>query len=185
MFKNGNFTIDFSVIREDKPVQTGFVIPELNVTERRKYQKDYPRRDMIEFVDRQNTGRKGIVLINGQELELEYNLYGILLALAKTLKSETDTGWVHYDVIANEKLVRSRDHFHRSLSELSRLMKALAEKINPAKIIENQIRKSKYRLTTMPSRIKTPHKRWLAARYQTIKNDIVKERTKRVGATNI
>jgi hypothetical protein len=181
----GGYKIDFGIVKDLEKPTAGFVIPELNATERRKYQKNYPRRDVIEFVERQNSGRKGILLINGQELELEYNLYGILLALAKALKSDTDTGWVQYDSIANEKLVRSRDHFHRSLSELSRLTKALVEKSNAAKLIENQKRKSKYRLSTMPSRIKTPHSRWLASRYKTIKDEIIKERTKRVGAANV
>lgn len=184
-FNRDGYKIDFGIVKDLEKPAAGFVIPDLNATERRKYQKVYPRRDVVEFVDRQNSGRKGIVLINGQELELEYNLYGILLALAKALKSEMDTGWVQYDSIANEKLVRSRDHFHRSLSELSRLTKALAEKTNPAKFIENQKRKSKYRLSTMPSRIKTPHTRWLASRYKAIKDEIIKERSKRVGAANI
>lgn len=177
--------IDFSIVKDLDKTASGFVVPDLNATERRKYQKSYPRRDVIELIERQNSGRKGIVMINGQELELEYNLYGILLALAKALKSETDLGWVAYDTIANEKLVRSRDHFHRSISELSRLMKALAEKSKAAMLIENQKRKSKYRLSTMPSRIKTPHTKWLVSRYKLIKDEIIKERTKRVGAANV
>jgi hypothetical protein len=117
-------------------------------------------------------------------LELQYNLYGLLLALALSLKQEKDSGWIHFDDINTEKLVRSRNHFHRSMSELSGKIDPFVED-NKVKILQNLKRKSKYRLSTMPSRIKAPHSKWLSSRYKTIKSEIIKERAKRIGATNI
>jgi len=183
-FKDGVLKIDFSIIKGGLKTSTGFVIPDLTATERRKYQNDYPRRDIIEFIDKTTAARSGVVLINGRELELQYNLYGLLLALALSLKQEKDSGWVHYDDIEKEKLIRSRDHFHRSMSELSGKLDPFVED-NKIKLLQNLKRKSKYRLSTMPSRLKTPHSRWLASRYKAIKDEIIKERAKRVGEANM
>lgn len=177
------FKISFPVGREETAESILTVSP-VTSSEQKKYANDYPRKDVFKFIDKQKSGRKGIVLINGRELELEYNIYGILLAFAKALKSDTDTGWVSYDHIESEKIVRSRDHFHRSMSELSGKLDPFVED-NKVKILQNLKRKSKYRLSTMPSRIKVPHTRWLASRYKVIKGEIIKERTKRVGAANL
>ena len=184
IFKKDSLQIDFSRIKSPEKIEAAFTAPELSVTEKRKYSKDYPRKDVIEFINKTTSARSGIVLVNGRELELQYNLYGLLLALALALKKETDTGWVHYDNILSEKLVRGQNHFHRSMSELSGKMDLLVED-NKIKILQNMKRKSKYRLSTMPSRIKTPHSRWLSINYGTVKNEIIKERTKRVGEVNV
>ncbi|MCB0369298.1 MAG: hypothetical protein KDD45_07535 [Bdellovibrionales bacterium] len=177
--------IDLSVIKTDKEQKSTFDIPPINATEKKKYAKDYPRKDVIEFVNRTTGARSGIVSINGRGLELQYNLYGLLLALAKALKQDVDSGWVHCDTLENEKIVRNRNHFHRSMSELSRKLDPFAEDDNKIKLLQNLTRKSKYRLSTMPSRIKLPHSRWLASKYTTIKNEIIKERAKRVGEANM
>jgi len=184
IFKKGTLQIDFSKVKTSDKVSGALDIPELTATEKRKYSKDYSRRDIIEFINKTTAARSGVVLINGRELELQYNLYGLLLALALSLKQEKDSGWVHFDDIEKEKLVRSRDHFHRSMSELSGKLDPFVED-NKIKLLQNLKRKSKYRLSTMPSRLKTPHSKWLASRYKAIKGEIIKERAKRVGEVNM
>ncbi len=184
ILKGTGLQINFSKIKTEDKVQGALDIPELTVTEKRKYSKDYPRKDVLEFFDKTTAARSGIVSVNGRELELQFNLYGILLALALALKQEKDTGWVPYDDIDKEKLVRSRDHFHRSMSELSGKLDPFVED-NKIKILQNLKRKSKYRLSTMPSRVKAPHSKWLSSRYKTVKDEILKERVKRVGGANV
>lgn len=184
IFKGAGLQIDFSKIKTEDKVQGALDIPELMATEKRKYANDYSRKDVIEFLDKTTAARSGIVSVNGRELELQYNLYGLLLALALALKQEKDTGWVHYDAIEKEKLVRSRDHFHRSMSELSGKLDPFVED-NKIKILQNLKRKSKYRLSTMPSRVKAPHSKWLSSRYKAVKDEILKERVKRVGEANV
>jgi len=184
IFKKDSFLIDFSCIKSPEKAEAAVTVLELNATEQRKYAKDYPRKDVIQFLNKEVGARSYVVLVNGRELQLQYNLFGLLLYLALTLKQERDTGWAHYDIVEKEKLVRSRPHFHRSMSELSGKIEPFIES-NKVKIIENLKRKSMYRLSTMPSRIKTPHSRWLSSTYRIIKEEIIKERAKRVGEANV
>jgi len=80
-------------------------------------------------------------------------------------------------VLDQEKLVRDQKHFHRSMSELSKKLVPVED--NKIKLVQNLKREGKYRLSTMPSRIKTPPSKWLSSKYKKIKAEIVKERAER------
>lgn len=184
IFKEESFQIDFNRIKSPEKIEKAVAVPELNATEKRKYAKDYPRKDVIQFIDKEMGARSYAVLINGRELQLQYSILGLLLYLALAVKQERDTGWVSYDSVEKEKLVRSRPHFHRSMSELSGKINPFVEP-NEVKIIQNIKRRSMYRLTTMPSRIKAPHSRWMSSKYKIIKEEIIKERASRIGKENV
>jgi len=181
---NNDLKIDFSVIRSEATVIENFVMPPLTATEQRKYSRDYPRRDVIAFTDKEVGARSFEVLVNGRPVQLEYNLFGLLLCLAIGLKNNIDKGWVSLDKVLNrERLVRSQQHFHRSMSELCKKIMPVEE--NKIKIVQNLKRQGKYRLSTMPSRIRAPHTKWISSQYRKIKAEILKERAKRIGEENI
>jgi len=169
--------IDLSVVKSEEIVTSKFEVPELTPTEQ-KYSKDYPRKDVIKFTDNEVGTRSYEVLINGQAVQFEYSLFGLLLFMAMALKKATDKGWISLEMaLDKEKLVRDQPHFHRIMSELSKKLVPVED--NKIKIIENLKRQSKYRISTMPSRIETPSSKWLSAKYKKIKAEIIKERDAR------
>lgn len=167
--------IDFSVVKSEAIVTSKFDVPEISSTEQ-KHSKDYPRKDVIEFTDNEIGTRSYEVLINGQSATLEYSLFGLVLFMAMALKKGTDKGWVSLEMALDQELVRDQPHFHRIISEL--VKKLVPVEDNKIKIIENLKRQSKYRISTMPSRIIASPK-WLSAKYKKIKAEIVKERAQR------
>jgi len=78
----------------------------------------------------------------------------------------------------NENIVRDAQHFYRVSGELNKALKnAVGDR--KEKIVANIKKEGKYRLTTMPSRIKQPHTKWLNTRYKAIKKMIEDERQNR------
>lgn len=125
--------------------------------------------------------RRYVVLINGKVVEMPYGLLVLFLYLAIFLKQERNLGWVTIDDLEKEGILDSDNitHLHRIVSELKKLIKYYIEDNGKVELIENIKKKSKYRLSTMPSRIKAPHVKWLAATYNKIKIEVLKERQKR------
>lgn len=181
IFKRDRLQIDFDLIKVPVATEAKFIIPELSATEKRKYAKDYPRKDIVEFTDRDVGLRRYVVLINGKAVEMPYGLLVLFLYLAIFLKQERNLGWVTIDDLEKEGILDSNNitHLHRIVSELKKLVKYYIEDNGKVELIENIKKKSKYRLSTMPSRIKAPHVKWLAATYNKIKIEVLKERQKR------
>ena len=159
--------------------------PPITKTEKKKYANEYPRKDIIEFTNVEIGVRRYRVLVNGKEALVEYANLVLLLYFAMALKQEKDLGWVSYDKVSpdtvpeyrSERIVRNRTHFHRVIGELKMQINPLLEPNINISIIDNKVRKSKYRLTTMPSRIDT-RLNWLRKKYKEIKKEVIKERQK-------
>jgi len=169
---DNNWKIDFSIVKS-KTAVSGLAIPDLTTTEKKKYERDYPRRDVIEFYD---TVKGYLIKINGNEMEFDRIQYGLLIFLAKALKADTGCGKVAVKDAVDENIVRDPQHFYRLSGELNKLMKAFVENKKDKIVSKVKGETGIYRLTTMPSRIKQPHTRWLNSKYKAIKGQIAQER---------
>lgn len=181
IFKRDSLQIDFDLIKVPVVTEVKFIIPELSATEKRKYAKDYPRKDIVEFTDREAGLRRYVVLVNSKVVEMPYGLLVLFLYLAIALKQERNLGWISTEDLEKEGILDADNitHLHRMVSDLKKLIKFYIEDNGTVELIENIKKKSKYRLSTMPSRIKAPHAKWLAATYNKIKIEVLKERQKR------
>lgn len=168
--------IDFGIMKDLEKPAVGFVIPDLNATERSKYEKVYPRKDVIEFYD---TAKGYFIKINGSEMEFDRIQYGLLIFLAKALKADQNCGKIAVKDAVDENIVRDPQHFYRLSGELNKLMKSFVENKKDKIISTVKGETGVYRLTTMPSRIKQPHTKWLNSKYKTIKGQIAQERQSR------
>lgn len=172
---DNNLKIDFGIAKARSSEVKGFSVPALTGTEKKKYKKDYPRKDVIEFYD---SAKGYFVRVNGNELEFDRVEYGLLLFLAKALKANKDGGTITVSDTVNANIVRDPQHFYRVSSGLNKLMKNAVEN-RKEKIVSNIRSEGKYRLTTMPNRIKQPHTKWLDIRLNAVKLQIEEERQRR------
>ena len=152
-------------------------IPPLSKTEKSKYAKYYPRRDVIEFLDREEGDRNYIIEVNGKEVPIPYAKYILLLFLAIKLKRDIGNGWTTVKELYDEKIVKDYDgaHVQHLVSDLKKAFKSAIEPNAKAELIQNK-RKGKYRFSTMPSRIKTPYPKWLKQTLISVKNSVLAER---------
>jgi len=181
IIKSDDFVINFSRLRKPAALsQLKFAIPELNATERKQYAKIFPRRDVIEFTNRKAGERACIVAVNGNDEPLNYPEFIILLRLAIESKKKTGEGWVPVEDMMEAGIVNPQDKkaVGRIVPLIISAFKSHIEK-NSVPIVQNLTRAGKYRLTTMPSRIKTPDGRWLGNKYAQVLREVIKEREKR------
>jgi hypothetical protein len=171
-----SWMINFDIVpmkKSDEQIDSS--IPYLTDTEKKKYAKDYPRRDVIELF---GSAKGYIIKVNGHEMELDRVPYGLLLFLAKALKAD-EGGKISINDAVNENIVRDKQHFYRVAGELNKLMKPFLEDKNDKIVDKVRDEKGTYRLTTMPTRIRQPHTKWINSRYKIVKGLIEKERQKR------
>lgn|GEM_PF-3854997 len=179
--RTNDLAIDFSDLRAPAPMpETKFVVPPLTTAEQ-KYRKTYHRRDTIKFTDKKDGARAYIIEVNGGETSLNYPELLVLIRLASQSKQGTLEGWVPVKEMAEAGIVNSEDKkaVGRAVSVILAAMKPYLEK-SSVPIIENQRRAGKYRLSTVPTRIKTPDTRWLGNMSAKILKEVVAERSKRI-----
>jgi hypothetical protein len=155
--------------------------PPITKSEEKKYGKDYPRKDIIEFTNSETGSRSYTVLVNGHFVKIPYGKFLLLLYLAIALKRGKNKGWIKKEGVKKEEIIGyDVTQLYRLVSDLKDRIKPI-EKNSEAEIIANK-GESKYRLTTMPSRILVPHddQSWLTKKYKQIKIEVIKKRKKRV-----
>lgn|GEM_PF-5028436 len=166
-----------------EPQRDTFAIPPLTETEKRKYRNNYPRKDVIEFKNWQAGSRAYELLVNGQRERINYPQFLVLLYLAIALKKDSNNGWVPVEQAEKDEVVSPNDikAFAREATKLNAILSRHLE-ANTEKIIQNLKREGKYRLSTMPSRIKTPDTCWLKNKFAEIRRRVIAERKKRIQA---
>ncbi|MFA5157509.1 MAG: hypothetical protein WC532_09045 [Candidatus Omnitrophota bacterium] len=166
--------------RHQTPREESFAIPPLSETEKCKY-RNYPRKDIIGFKNWQAGSRSYELLVNGKRERINYPQFLVLLYLAIALKKDSHNGWVSVEQAMTDAVVDPEDEraFAREVTELNQRLSRHAEP-NSAKFIQNLRGESKYRLSTMPSRIKAPDTRWLKNKFSEIRREVIAERNKRI-----
>jgi len=163
--------------KSDTATKNQLKIPPISNAEAKKYDNRYPRRDVIEFLDRETDNRNYIIRVNKKEVSIPYSLYILILFLAIKLKSDMDDGWATIKELEAADIAIEGDihHTHQVTSNLNKILHHFIES-NTVELIQNMKRASKYRLSTMPSRIKAPHTMWLKQTLTHVKNCVLKER---------
>lgn len=139
-----------------------------------KVNRDYPRRDTLEFFD---TVSGYVVKVNAHEVELDRIGYGLLVYLAKALKGDQNNGVITVDEAINENIVRDAQHFYRVSAELNKAFRQVIEN-RKEKMVANS-KDGKYRLTIAPGNVKIPHTKWLHSRFVIVQKEIMDERQSR------
>ncbi|KJJ85519.1 hypothetical protein OMAG_000608 [Candidatus Omnitrophus magneticus] len=143
-----------------------------------KYAKEYSRKDVITFTNKKKGARNYIVLVNGHEVKIQYEKFVVLLYLAIASKTGNNNGWVTKDNYENEQLIGiDTPQMHKIVNKLRDSIKPI-EPDCEVSIIENITGDSKYRLSTMPSRIKANVK-WLKKKHAQVRAEIQEERKKK------
>ena len=153
--------------------------PPLTEYEKRKYANDYPRKDIIKFTN-MVTGKRYVVLVNNKRVKIEPVNFVLLLYFAIASKQEKNLGEISYNEVGpsskntkSEEIVLNSNHLQNVIGKLKMDISSSLEQ-NEFGIIDNS-REGRYRLTTMPTRIKTNLK-WLRGKYRQIKTEVIKER---------
>lgn len=145
-------------LKHDTATKNQPKIPLISKNEKMKYGNRYPRKDVIKFLNREGDNRNYIIEVNEEEVPVPYALYLLLLFLAIKLKTDMDDGWATIKELEAGEIVNETNihHLHQLTSNLNNRLRPFIES-NTKELIQNMKRASKYRLSTMPSRIKTPH----------------------------
>ncbi len=158
--------------------------PNLTEDEKKVYGKKCERKDLICFLDQPVDQRSYNVSVNEHVFSLEYIPFALLLYLADALKKR-DGGWVSKkEIYDKEKIVLDEKDVDRVICKLRKALRPFIEHNNMG-IIQSLKRHGQYRLTTMPTRIRAPHKKWVSSKYKCIKAEIRQEKVGRVGENNV
>lgn len=166
--------------KSDTATKNQLKTPPITNAEAKKYGKRYPRKDIIEFLNKETDNRNYVIMVNKKEASVPYALYILLLFLAIKLKSDMDDGWTTIEELEAAEIAVKGDihHTHQMASGLNKILHYFIES-NTIELIQNMKRAKKYRLSTMPGRIKAPHTMWLKQTLTRVKNSVLKERQKR------
>ncbi len=184
-FPEGNFSIDFGIIKDAKPIESG--APDLTPKEEAaKIKYGYKGWDVLTFLNEKGKYGSYYVEINGRRETISAAQLLLLICFAQKLKKDK-WGWVSRKEAADLKIIvvdQDEDNPHEGNNHYDDLVHKLRNRIGAHlktcgrdEFIEANDKK--FRISTMPGRVIVPHDRWLGETFAEIKESLLKKRRKK------
>jgi len=137
--------------------------------------------DILTFLNEKAGHSSFYIQINGrQKQKIEYSPFLLLLFLAIKLKENKD-GWVEIDAAddIDVTVLYSIRNAEDLIYRLRERMAPYLRTVNKEGFIEVEERNA--RLSTHPSRVQVPHRKWLKNTFEEVRDSLLKKREKKIG----